>query len=74
MISQIALTPIFGLPAIMYGGLLTFLCILFTASIGLMNFKGITIIPFKWHPIMAITTITIAIIHGILGMSIIFGF
>ena len=74
MIHNIALTLIFGKPTVMYGGLLTFLMILFTATVGLLNFKGITVIPFKWHPRLAIITIVIAIIHGIFGLSIWFNF
>lgn len=58
----------------MYGGILTFLLLIFTATVGALNFKGIAIIPFKWHPRLAITTIIIAIIHAILGLSIYFNF
>jgi hypothetical protein len=59
---------IFGKPLIMYGGILTLLCLLFTASISIMNKNGIHVIPFEWHPRMAIITITLALIHGTLGI------
>ena len=58
----------------MYGGILTFLLLLFTATVGALNFKGIHVVPFKWHPILAIITIIVAIFHAVMGFSIIFGF
>lgn len=74
MISNIALTELFGKPLIMYGGLLTLFLLLFTATVGALNHKGISIIPFKWHPRLALTTITIALAHALLGLSIYFKF
>lgn len=74
MIHNIALTLFLGKPLVMYGGIFTFLLLLFTATVGALNFKGITVIPFKWHPRLAIITITVAIIHAILGLSILFNF
>ncbi|MFZ3057727.1 MAG: hypothetical protein WA092_01645 [Minisyncoccales bacterium] len=55
-------------------GLLTFISFLFTATIGYLNFQGKHIIPFPWHPIMARISILIALMHGILGLSIYFNF
>lgn len=74
MIHTLALTTLFGLPLVVYGGVTTLLLVISTATIGFLNFKRIFIIPFKWHPILALITITIAIIHGILGLSIFLGF
>lgn len=74
MIYTIAITKVFGLPLVLYGGLITLLLVIFTATIGFLNFKRTSIIPFKWHPIFAIITVTVAIIHGILGLSFFFGF
>jgi len=74
MISKIALTLFLGFPLVMYSGILTFLMILFTATVGLLNFKGIFIIPFKWHPKLAVITIIIAMIHAFFGLSILFNF
>lgn len=68
MFRNISYFLIFGKPLIMYLGILTLLSFLFTALIGFLNFKGIRKIPFKWHPIMAATSITLAIIHGFLGI------
>ena len=74
MIHNFAYSLILGKPVIMYMGILTFLSLLATASIGLMNFKGYHYIPFKWHPRMAATTIILATIHAILGLSAYFNF
>jgi hypothetical protein len=74
MIHEIARTLFLGKPLIMYGGITTFLLLLFTALVGYLNFKGKQIIPFKWHPILAITTIIVATIHAIFGLSIFFNF
>lgn len=74
MIHTIALTLFFSIPLVAYGGALTFLLLLSTALIGFLNFKGISIIPFKWHPILAITTILIALMHAVFGLSVLFNF
>ncbi len=52
----------------MYLGILTLSSFLFTALIGFLNFKGNHKIPFKWHPRMAVISIALAIIHGLLGI------
>lgn len=74
MIHKIALTLFLGKPLIMYGGILTFLLLIFTAIVGALTFKGIFIIPFKWHPRLAVATIIVAIIHAFFGFSIYFNF
>jgi len=74
MIHNYALILFLGKPIIMYGGILTFLLMLFTATVGALNFKGITIIPFKWHPRLAGLTITVGLIHAIFGLSIFYNF
>jgi hypothetical protein len=68
MFRNITYFLIFGKPLIMYMGILTLLSFLFTATIAVLNFKGIHKIPFKWHPRMAVISITLAIIHGSLGI------
>jgi len=68
MFKYIAYFLIFGKPLILYTGILTLLSFLFTALIGLLNFKGIHKIPFKWHPRMAVISITLALIHGLMGI------
>lgn len=75
MFTAIAYLPIlFGKPLVMYLGILTFLALIFTASIGYASFRGLRWVPFKYHPWMALTTIILAIIHGVLGLAIQFGF
>lgn len=74
MIHHIALTLLFGKPLVMYGGIMTLFFLLFTATVGALNFKGITVIPFRWHPRLAALTIIVALFHGLLGLSIFFNF
>jgi len=68
MLENISYYLIFGKPLIMYSGILTLLSFLFTASISILNKKGIDTIPFKWHPRMAIISIILALIHGSLAI------
>jgi hypothetical protein len=70
MISQIAYSQIGGLPVVAYFGSATFLLLLSTATIGFLNFRGNTKIPFKWHPRLAGATIILAIIHVFLALSV----
>jgi hypothetical protein len=74
MIYKIALTTFLGLPLVFYGGVLTLILILLTARLGYRHFKGISKTPFKWHPTLAVITILVAIIHGVLGLSIFLGY
>ena len=68
MFQDITYFLIFGKPLIMYLGILTLLAFLFTASIAVMNLKGIRTIPFKWHPRCAVFSISLALVHGLLGI------
>jgi hypothetical protein len=68
MLNEISYYLIFGKPLIMYGGIFTLLCFLFTASIAIMNKKGNSKIPFKWHPRMAKISMLLAIVHGAFGV------
>lgn len=68
MLEYITYYQILGRPLIFYLGIITLSSFLFTASIAVMNRRGIAIIPFKWHPRMAAISITLAIIHGTLGI------
>jgi len=74
MIHNLALATFLGLPAVAYGGMLTFLLILFAATVGYLNNKGNHTIPFKWHPRLAVAVIIVAIIHAIFGLSIFLNF
>jgi fructose-specific phosphotransferase system IIC component len=70
MIHQIALTTFLGLPLVAYGGIVTFLSFLFTASIGYANYHGYKWIPFKWHPRMVLLSFIIASFHAFIALSI----
>jgi hypothetical protein len=70
MLQQIATFQIFGLPLILYGGIITFLCLIMTALVPILNQRNITHLPFKLHIWMARITIALALIHGILGMAL----
>ena len=67
MFREFTLHPILGIPAIAWGGLFTLILLIITASIAVMNMKGNTAIPVKWHFILARITIILAIIHGVLA-------
>jgi hypothetical protein len=68
VLNDVSYYPILGLPLIAYIGIVTLLCLIFTASISVMNRRGITRIPMQWHFIMARITIALALVHGVLAM------
>jgi len=68
MFEEISYAPIFGFPVIMYLGIITFASFLLTAAIGILNFRGVLWIPFRWHPRFAALSIALGIIHGSLGI------
>jgi hypothetical protein len=68
MLQDVTYYLIFGKPLILYLGVLTLLFLLVTASIPVLNKRGIRIIPSRWHPVCAGITILLALIHGILGL------
>ncbi len=63
MVPPIGHIVIFGLPIALYFGIITFICLITTATIGMLVLKGRYNIPFKWHMRMAIITIMFALIH-----------
>jgi isoprenylcysteine carboxyl methyltransferase (ICMT) family protein YpbQ len=75
MISSLAHALILGKPLIMYMGIITYLSLIFTATIAVLNLKfAVRAIPFKWHPRFAVLTIILASLHAILGISVYLGF
>ena len=68
MLTEISYLMIFGRPLIMYLGIVTLLMVLFTASIAILNMKGMDTIPFVWHPRLAVLSICLALVHGTLGI------
>jgi len=57
------------LPLIITAGIIVFLCLIGTATLGIMIMKGKTNIPFSWHMNLARLTIVIALIHAFLAMA-----
>jgi len=70
MLANIAILTVFGWRLTIIFGALTFISVCFTALIGYLNFKGKSAIPFRWHPRMAVISISLAIIHIILVLSL----
>nr|WP_320162120.1 hypothetical protein [uncultured Methanoregula sp.] len=68
MFAEITYAPVFGKPLILYLGVLTLTGFLLTASIAILNRRGIHTIPFKWHMRCAALSIGLALVHGTLGM------
>jgi hypothetical protein len=57
------------LPTIIGAGIVLFLCLIGTATLGFMIMKGKGTIPFSWHVNLARLTIVIALIHCFLAMA-----
>jgi hypothetical protein len=70
MLTNVTYYLIFGKPLIMYLGILTLLSILLTATVGYLVFSGKAKPPinFNTHRYLAYTSITLALIHGALGI------
>jgi len=74
MIHQIAQTLFLGVPLVVYGGILTFVSFLFTASIGYASHHSIKFLPFKWHPAMVVISFSLALVHMFVALSIFIGY
>jgi hypothetical protein len=61
------------LPMIVIAGIILFLCLISTATLGAMIMKGKGNIPFSWHVNLARLTIVIALIHAFIAMAWFFG-
>lgn len=68
VLNSISYFSIGPLPLIAYGGIITFICLVFTAAIPILNQKGYHKIPMGWHFVMARITVALAAIHGLLGI------
>ncbi|OGY26118.1 MAG: hypothetical protein A2Z24_01840 [Candidatus Woykebacteria bacterium RBG_16_44_10] len=67
-ISRLGYYLIFGKPLLLYLGILTLLSFFFTASIAILNRRGIHTIPLVWHFRMAKVSLTLATLHGLLAI------
>ena len=73
MIRDIAVTNVVSQPLFAWLGLLTFLLLISTATIGYSMIKGWTR-NIKLHKYVAGTTIIVGLIHATLASSVLFGF
>lgn len=67
-LTKLAYYPIFGKPLIFYGGIISYLLFVITALLPLLNQKGIFRTTIKWHKRAAYLALTMATIHGLLGI------
>jgi hypothetical protein len=68
MLETITYAPILGKPLILYLGVLTLLGFFFTASVAILNHRGVHTIPFRWHVRCAALSVGLAVLHGSLGI------
>jgi DMSO/TMAO reductase YedYZ heme-binding membrane subunit len=68
MLQEFSYYLIFGLPFILYLGIVVILMLFFTSLITFLRRKGRTKISVQWHYRLAYITIILAFIHGILGL------
>ena len=73
MLTQVALFTVLGKPLIFYGGILTFILLLATATMAKLGSRGKIKNYLKWHMRLAWSTIILATLHGLLGLAISFG-
>lgn len=66
MFGLLASATVFGLPIAIIFGIISFVCLLTTASLGILVMKGKYNIPFAWHMRMAALTIIIVVVHAVL--------
>jgi hypothetical protein len=57
------------IPVIVGAGIVLFLCLLGTATLGFLIMKGKVRLPFSWHVNMARLTVVLAFIHATLAMG-----
>ncbi len=69
MVVVLAYNLFLGKPLIFWGGLATYLSLLFTASISLAAKLGWAWVPFEYHPLAGIVTLLFATGHAALGIS-----
>ena len=65
-LKQFGYRTIAGVPLVIIGGVLTLTSLLATAVTGYVTWKGIIVLPFAVHIVLAAVTIILAVIHGTL--------
>jgi len=68
MLQDLSYYLIFGLPFILYLGVVVILLLLFTSLIAFLRRKGKTKISVQWHYRLAYITIVMGSIHGLLSL------
>ena len=68
MLQEITYYLIFGIPFIVYLGIITIVMFIITALIALLKRKNKIKISIKWHFRLAYISIILALIHGFLGI------
>lgn len=70
VIYDITYYPIFGIPFIVYIGIITLFIFILTAGLAILKRKGKINYQIKWHIRLAYIAIILGIIHGILGVLV----
>ncbi len=68
MLQDLSYYLLFGLPFILYLGVVVILLLFFTALIAFLRKKGKTKISVQWHYRLAYITIVLGSIHGLLSL------
>ncbi len=70
MFQEITYYMIFGIPFIIYLGIITILMFITTATLAVLKRKGKIKYSIQWHYRLAYLSILLGVIHSILGISI----
>ena len=68
MLQEITYYLIFGIPFVVYLGIITIVIFVLTALLALLKRKGKIKISIQWHYRLAYLSIILGIIHGTLGV------
>lgn len=68
MLQEITYYLIFGIPFVVYLGIITIVIFVLTALLALLKRKGKIKISIQWHYRLAFLSIILGIIHGFLGV------
>jgi hypothetical protein len=68
MVFEFAFAKFLGLPLIAFGGMFTLLLFLATATMGFMINRGLAKIPVRVHFTMAIISLCVGLMHGLIAM------
>jgi hypothetical protein len=72
MLDNISYFLIFGIPFIVYLGIITFFMIILTAVLAILKRRGKMSLSIKWHFRLAYVSLFLAILHSFLGVLIYF--